>query len=263
MIVVLALLLASSATPDATLSDARQALAAGRTEQASLMVDAAVARGVNGPSVDGLLADIAFVSGHDADAAARYARLAAANPADALLAERSGIAALRSGDTKNAARLLSTASRFKNASWRVWNALGVTCDMARDWNGADAAYSRALALSPNEASILNNRGWSQILQGHWTQASVLLENAALQSPTTPRIRDNLQLLRSAIAQDLPARLSRETDEQWAARLNDAGVAAMLLHDRSRAIAAFSRAIAARGSWYQRAANNLAMAKAAP
>ena len=263
MIVVLTLLLASTVTPGVTLVDAQRALDAGRIEQASLMVDAAMARGVNGPLVDGLLADIAFVSRNDADAAARYARLAAAYPADALLAERSGIAALRSGDSQNAARLLSAASRFKNASWRVWNALGVTYDMARDWDAADAAYSRALALSPNEAAILNNHGWSHMLQGHWTQAVALLEGAALQSPTTPRIRDNLQLLRSAIAQDLPARLARETDEQWAARLNDAGVAAMLLHDRSRAIAAFSRAIAARGNWYQRAANNLAMAKAAP
>lgn len=263
MIAVLALLLASSAVPGATLADARKALDAGRTQQARLMVDAAVARGEGGPFVDRLLADIAFVSGNDSEAEARYATLALANPAIALFAERSGIAALRSGDTQNATRLMSAASKFQYASWRVWNALGVGCDRAHDWKGADAAYSRALEISPDEATILNNRGWSQMLQGHLTKAAALLERAAIKSPTTARIRDNLELVRSAIARDLPAPRSRESDEQWAARLNDAGVAALLLNDRPRAIAAFTRAITARGSWYRRAANNLALAETAP
>lgn len=263
MIATLALFLASAAAPNATLADAWQALAAGRTEQARLMADTAIERGEAGPMVDALLADIAFVSGRDVDAAARYARLAAADPANPLFAERSAIAALRSGDTQNAARLLSAAASFQSASWRVWNALGVECDRAHDWNGADAAYSRALQLSPDEAIILNNRGWSQMLQGHWTQAAVLLERAAIKSPTSPQIRNNLELVRSAIAPDLPAHSLRETDEQWAARLNDAGVAALLQNDHPRAIAAFSRAITARGKWYQRAANNLALAEATP
>ena len=263
MIAALALLLATAELPVATLGDARQALDAGRIEQARLIVEGAVARGTAGRSVDTLLADIAFQSGHDADAAARYAKLAAADPADALFAERAGIAALRSGDTAAAVRLITNASRFTDASWRSWNALGVVGDMARNWRDADAAYARALALAPNEAAIVNNRGWSQMLRGHWREAGVLLERAAALSPANPRIRDNLQLVRSAIAQDLPARLPRESDEAWAARLNDAGVAALLLHDRTRAVAAFSRAIAARGRWYQRAANNLAAAEATP
>ena len=63
--------------------------------------------------------------------------------------------------------------------------------------------------------------------------------------------------RSAIDADLPARRSDETDADWAARLNDAGMAAELRGDRARAVAAFARAIEARGSWYERAANNLA------
>lgn len=263
MILALALSIASADLPVATLGDARQALAAGRVEQARLIVEAIVAKGTSGRPVEALLADLAYQSGQDADAAARYAKLAAADPANALFAERAGIAALRQGDTANATRLIINASHYSDASWRIWNALGVVGDMARDWPSADAAYAHALTLSPNEAAILNNRGWSQMLRGHWREAGVILEQAAAQSPTTPRIRDNLELVRSAIAQDLPARLPNEGDEAWAARLNDAGVAALLFHDRTRAIAAFSRAIAVRGSWYQRAASNLTSAEATP
>ncbi|MEO5641465.1 MAG: hypothetical protein ABIQ98_06830 [Sphingomicrobium sp.] len=263
MIVALGLLLVTAELAVATLDDARHALAAGRIEQARLIVDRAVAKGTAGRSVDALIADIAFQSGHDSDAATRYAKLTAADPTNALFAERAGIAALRSGDSAAATRLLTSASRFPETSWRVWNALGVVGDRARNWAEADAAYARALAVAPNEAAIANNRGWSQMLRGHWHEADKLLERAVALSPTNPRIRDNLELVRSAINQDLPARLARESDENWAARLNDAGVAAMLLHDRSRAVAAFSRAIAARGSWYQRAANNLTAAEATP
>ncbi len=263
MIFALTLLFAAAELPVATLGDARQAVAAGRVEQARLIVEAIVAKGTSGRPVDALLADIAYQSGHDGDAAVRYAKLAAADPASALFAERAGIAALRQGATANATRLITTAARFPDASWRTWNALGVVGDMARDWPSADAAYAHALALSPNEAAIFNNRGWSQMLRGHWREAGVLLEKATAQSPTTSRIRENLELVRSAIAQELPARLPNEGDEAWAARLNDAGVAALLFHNRTRAIAAFSRAIVVRGSWYQRAASNLTWAEAAP
>ena len=263
MIAALALLLVTGEPPAATLGDARQALDAGRVEQARLIVEAVVAKGASGRLVDTLLAGIAYQSGHDGDAALRYARLAAADPGSALFAERAGIAALRSGDTVNGTHMITSASRFEDASWRTWNALGMAGDMARNWAGADAAYARALALAPNEAAIMNNRGWSQMLRGRWQDAAALLGQAAALAPANARIRDNLDLVRSAIAQDLPARLPHESDEAWAARLNDAGVAAMLLDDRPRAVAAFSRAIAARGSWYQRAANNLTMAEATP
>ena len=56
--------------------------------------------------------------------------------------------------------------------------------------------------------------------------------------------------------DLPQRRPGESDQDWAARLNDAGVAAELRGDRARAAAAFSQAIETKDSWYIRAANNL-------
>jgi len=67
---------------------------------------------------------------------------------------------------------------------------------------------------------------------------------------------NLELARSAIDASLPARRSGESDADWAARLNDAGLAAAILGDKARATAAFTQAVDASGTWYARAANNL-------
>jgi hypothetical protein len=75
-------------------------------------------------------------------------------------------------------------------------------------------------------------------------------------PNSSRIANNLELARSAMAGDLPRRRAQETDEAWAERLNDAGIAAEILGDKPRAIAAFTQALEASGRWYERAANNL-------
>jgi Flp pilus assembly protein TadD len=261
---MLALLMAASvaaANPvDPRLLGAAHAIATGRLEQARAMIGNAVAAGANGPPVERLLADLAFASGRNAEALSRYQTLVAANPADLLLAERAGIAALRAGEVERATVLIERAIASAAPSWRAWNARGVLADLQRDWPAADAAYSRAAQLAPVQAEILNNQGWSQLLRGNWGEAIAPLERAAAVDPQSVRIADNLELARAAISEDLPSRRQGESDQAWAARLNDAGVVARLRNDNVRAVAAFSRAIEARGVWYERAANNLRLAQ---
>jgi Flp pilus assembly protein TadD len=111
-------------------------------------------------------------------------------------------------------------------------------------------------MKPDEPDILNNQGWSLILRGKWMEAINPLEQASILDPKSTRIQNNLELARAAIADRLPERKAGETDSAFAARLNDAGVAAEERGDRARAVAAFSQALAAKDSWYARAANNL-------
>ena len=106
------------------------------------------------------------------------------------------------------------------------------------------------------AEVTNNQGWSELLRGDWTKAAERFEKAATRDPKSSRIANNLELARAALASDLPKRRPGEDDRAWAARLNDAGVAALLLGDKQRAVAAFAQALEASGSWYDRAANNL-------
>lgn len=86
------------------------------------------------------------------------------------------------------------------------------------------------------------------------------EQAAAIDPKSPRILANLELARAAVSEDLPQRRSGEDDEDWAARLNDAGVIAKVQGNNRKAVAAFTRAIQARSEYYDRAANNLATAQ---
>jgi Flp pilus assembly protein TadD len=247
---------AANIANDALLKDASQALVAGRVDQARLMTARAISEGANGPGVDRVLADLAFAAGKYDEALTRYKALLLASPADPLLLERAGIAALKIGATVEATPLITRATEAGGASWRAWNALGVLADMRRDWTEADDAYARALQLAPDESEVVNNRGWSQLLRGDWAAAIENLERAVILDPNSSRIANNLELARSAMAADLPRRRARESDEAWAERLNDAGVAAQILGDKPRAVAAFTQALEASGRWYERAANNL-------
>jgi len=256
MIHLLALALLA-AQPAAGLGDAVQALQAGRLEQARLILDAAVGAGAKGQEIDRLLAELAFLTGDWAAALERYERLAANYPNESLTLERAGISAFHLGDLKRSGAALAAATAIPGASWRAWSARGAVADQRRDWAEADFAYDRALKLAPSNANVLNNRGWSLLLRGDWAEALPLLERAAELAPDVRRIADNLELARAALADDLPRRIAGESDSDWAARLNDAGVLAMASGDRQRAIAAFAQALEARSQWFDRAANNLA------
>ena len=152
--------------------------------------------------------------------------------------------------------------RVAGRSWRAWNASGV-CDRRGEWDEADRAYARSAKAAPDRPEILNNHGWSLLARGRWNEALALLERAALLDPRSPRIANNLELAKAAVSEDLPRRRNDESDGDWAARLNDAGVVAGLRGDRKRSIAAFAQAISARNRWFERAANNLAVAERRP
>lgn len=240
-----------------SLSEAALAIAAGRLDQAREMLAAAVAAGAKGDPVDRLLADLAYARGEDARALALYQALLAAHPGEALLLERGGIAALRLGRAELATGLLDRATRASGAGWRAWNARGVAADRNARWDEADAAYDRAAALGLDRAEIANNRGWSMMLRGRWGEALDSFTRAAALDPKLPRLANNRELASAALSAELPRRMASESDEQYAARLNDAGVVAAASGDPRRAEAAFAQAIGLRSRWFGLAASNLA------
>ena len=239
------------------LSEAAHALEAGRVEQARLMIANSVKAGVRGPELDRLLADLAFASGDYKGAMPRYQQLLVSNPNDGVLYEHAGIAAMKSGDSEQASRLLEKATSFQTATWRAWNARGALADFRRDWAVADDSYGRAAALAPNKAEVFNNMGWSLLIRGRWADAVDALERAAALNPKSQRIADNLELARAAVSEDLPQKRAGESDTEWAARLNDAGVIAKVQGNNKKAMAAFAQAVEIRSQYYERAANNLA------
>lgn len=240
-----------------SLSEVGRAISAGRLDQARAMLGTAIAAGAKGEPVDRLLADLAMANGDNPQALAMYRQLLAAHPDETLLLERAGIASLRLGQLPEATALLDRATRNPDAGWRAWNARGVAADRQGRWDEADAAYARAAGLDPSRAEVPNNQGWSLMLRGQWPEAAAAFERAAAIDPKLPRLANNLELARAAVAADLPQRMTGESDESFAARLNDAGVVAAAAGQTKRAEAAFAQALEVRSKWYARAADNLA------
>ena len=246
-----------------SIDEARHALTNGRFDQAQAMIANALAAGANGEPIDRLRADLAFAKHEDGLALSIYQTILPIHPDDPVILERAGIAELRLGEVREATALLRRATAHPDAGWRAWNALGAAGDARGDWAEADAAYARAVALAPDRAEIANNGGWSLVLRGRWRDAEAELARGFVLDPTLPRLANNLQLARDALATSLPERRIGESDGEWAARLNDAGVAAAALGERSRAIAAFAQSIAARPAWNARTAANLAAVQGSP
>lgn len=265
MILLLVATAVASATPASApqgsnthdlIAGAEHAVQMKRLDQASIMIARAIDAGARGPELDRVVADLAYVSGKYAEALARYDALMKQVPADEPMLERAGIAALKLGDVERAFSLLSRAADTPNASWRAWNALGTVADLRSDWPLADRSYAEAARLAPSAAGPINNRGWSLLLRGKWTDAVGFFEKAVAMDPKSYRAANNLELARSAIASELPGRRPGESASSWAARLNDSGVAAQILGDKTRATAAFTRALDVSDTWYARAADNL-------
>lgn len=263
---ILATVLAAAPVPPeysaAPLAEAERAIAAGRLDQARIMIGNAVQSGAQGEQVDRLLAHLESESGNCKAALVRYQAIFADRPPDALLAERAGICAARTSEWARAAKLLDVATASPTASWRAWNARGVAADNLGDWTTADAAYARALALAPDRAEVANNLGWSLLLRSRWSEALEQFVRAANLDRKSERIANNLELAKAAVSEDLPRRRPDESDRDWAARLNDAGLVAHIRGEHKKAVAAFAQAIEARSQWFERAANNLSLVESA-
>ena len=221
------------------------------------MLGVAVAAGAKGEPVDRLLADLHLARGENEQALAYYRTLLTTRPDELLLLERAGIAALKLGYTGEATALLDRATRQTGAGWRAWNARGVVADRQGRWDEAEAAYGRAIAIDPGRAEVHNNQGWSFMLQGRWAEALPAFERAVAINPKLPRLSNNLELAHAAVLAALPQRKAGESDEYYAARLNDAGVVAAASGQSDRAQAAFAQAIELKSRWYGKAADNLA------
>ena len=78
--------------------------------------------------------------------------------------------------------------------WRTRSALGLAYDRLGDYDSADESYKTALAISPDNASILNNYGMSRAMANDLDSARTLLLHAAMMPNADVRVRQNLALV---------------------------------------------------------------------
>lgn len=110
------------------------------------------------------------------------------------LASEYGRLALELDQVNVADRLLTLADNPSNPDWRVVSARGTVLAKRGKYAEAIPFYQRALNLSANQPSVLNNLAMAQAMMGDAAKAESTLRMAADQQGATPKVRENLALV---------------------------------------------------------------------
>ncbi|HEY7852943.1 MAG TPA: hypothetical protein VIB82_08195 [Caulobacteraceae bacterium] len=174
--------------------------------------------------------------------------------------EGEGLALSMNGKSDPAMADLQAATALDKSLWRAWNGLGREYDMRADWKHSEAAYAAALAApGANAAIVLNNRGYSHLLQHQVTEAAADFVAALGKDPALTAARTNLRITLAMEGQYSRAAVTGVGDDR-AAVLNNVGLAAAIRGDYIEANKLLGEAIAAKGQSYARASDNLQLSK---
>lgn len=113
---------------------------------------------------------------------------------EAALVKQRGMLALELGQLAKAERLLIRARDDFDSDWRVHSALGATLSARGNQQAAQVEFSKALKLSPDHPSVLNNLALSYALDGNHDQAEQILRRAAAQDNGQIKSQQNLALI---------------------------------------------------------------------
>jgi Flp pilus assembly protein TadD len=105
-----------------------------------------------------------------------------------------GKALVASGQTTEAIASLTETSVIIPDDWEVLSALGIAYDLNSDPENAHISYRKALAISPNNISVINNLALSLALSGAIDEGIDLLVRAAALPDAVAHIRQNLALM---------------------------------------------------------------------
>jgi Flp pilus assembly protein TadD len=166
-----------------------------------------------------------------------------------------GLTQLVLNEREKATKTLHDATEADPTLWRSWNALGLIADGLGDFKTAQDDYTRALALNPNSAVILNNIGYSKLMAKQAEEAETYLRRALSLAPGSETIQNNLRL---AIAGkgDYAEAVRFTPHEKLPGVLNNVGYVAMGRGDYTVAEGYFVRAMEASKSFDRAAARNL-------
>jgi Flp pilus assembly protein TadD len=95
-------------------------------------------------------------------------------------------------------RYYREATELRPDNVDAWLGLAASYDQLRRFDLATRSYNKAIALVGPSATILNNMGYSLLLQGNLPEARKKLLAAYEMDPENPYIQANLDLLREGI-----------------------------------------------------------------
>lgn len=107
---------------------------------------------------------------------------------------RMGKVYFRNGDYGLAEEKFRKAVEVTPKDAEAWLGLAASYDQLRRFDLADKAYEKVLTLASDNAVILNNAGYSQLMRGNVEGARRFLLRAYELDPQNPYIANNLTLL---------------------------------------------------------------------
>ena len=240
------------------LDQIQRALDEKRFVDAGELIDQLTLAGAADPRLSLMAGELGLARGRY-EAAIQAFRLARSTAVASQAREGEALALTQLGRGREALPLLRQVVNENPKAWRAWNALGVESDKAQAWSDAEQAYAHALAAAPDPAVTLNNRGYSRLLQGRLDAAVADFVAALGARPDLTEARANLRLA-LALRGDYDRAVDGADDQDRAALLNNAGLAAGARGDFAQAETLLKKAMEVNGQFYPRAAENLALVR---
>jgi Flp pilus assembly protein TadD len=127
--------------------------------------------------------------------------------------------------------------------WRAYSLLGVAYEQVRRFDDAQAAWSQALALSPDNPDVLTNAATAALTRGDAPGAEALLRRAAAQPTASAKVRQTLAMTlglqgkmgeaEQILRRELPPEQAERNLEWLRARGAPGGVAGSTAPDTAR------------------------------
>lgn len=154
-------------------------------------------------------AQLARLAGHYDEAIHTLSQLMLVAADDPRVVGEYGKTLVEKGRAQEAVQFLTRATELQPKDWTLYSALGVAHDESGDQNSARQAYMHALALKPDEPSVLNNYALSRMLAGDPAMARELIASAAKAGGASdPKIARNIALVNSLAPAQTPMSMAQ-------------------------------------------------------
>ncbi|MBX3303482.1 MAG: tetratricopeptide repeat protein [Nitrospira sp.] len=169
---------------------------------------------------------------------------------------------LMQGKLADAEKALATAVTLNPSSWLAHNLQGLLYDQRRQHADAIVSYHTALAMRPREPNVLNNLGLAYALSGNYDAAIDAYEQAIAAGSNSPKLHNNLGIayVQRRRYVDALNTFKKAMDESRA--YNNLGVALLGVSNPKKAVACFEKAIELNPQYYEKASENLRIARQA-